>query len=822
MRLLADLRYAFRTLAKSPSFTLIAIVSLALGIGANTAMFSFVDSMLLRPLPVPDSDRIVEIDSTAPGTRLGAISHPDYEEFRDRTKTLDALASYDIFSAGIATDPKQVPKYNLSVIVSGNFFSGLGIPLAIGRGFRPEEDTVPGRDLVAVISYQMWDREFARDPAAVGHKIRVNGVDFTVVGVTVESFTGPQAFILPSIYVPFSSFEQAIPGSQKDYLTSRSARSLALLGRLKPGVRISQAQAELATVAHSLAAQFPETNRDRTVSVLDYVHARWERDSIDGLFSLLLLAITGLVLLIACANVANLLLARGTARAKEIAIRMAMGARRGVLVRQLLTESLLLALIGGALGIGVGYAGIAFLSSISLPSDFPLSFGLQMDHRLLIFNLIVAISTGVIFGLLPALRATRRDLSSTIKSSDSGPSRVSLFRGMFSGRNVLVTAQLTLSVVLLVTSIACIREFQITQHLNTGFRMDHTVFLSLDPNIQRYDEAKTRDFYKKLRERLLQVGGVRDVSMSSSIPFSNSQNTRAFLIDGEQARSAEDLPTATAYKVDEHYFPLMETAILRGRPIDARDTANSPRVAVINETMAKKLFGGKDPIGRQIRLDKKDGPLVQVVGVAKNGIYFYWAEAPQNAMWTASAQDYSSQMYVELRTAGNPESYAAAIREQVRALDPDMPIFRISSMETYYDARALLGPRLIAQIVTTTGLMGLFMAVIGLYGVVAYTVSRRTREFGIRMAIGATPRGILRMVLSQGAIFTVVGLALGFLLMIPVASRVLPNFVTGTSAFSPLAVIGVPVILAASMMVACLVPARRAARTDPNRALRQE
>jgi ABC-type antimicrobial peptide transport system permease subunit len=293
-------------------------------------------------------------------------------------------------------------------------------------------------------------------------------------------------------------------------------------------------------------------------------------------------------------------------------------------------------------------------------------------------------------------------------------------------------------------------------------------------------------------------------------------------VDGEQVRSAEDLPIATAYKVDEHYFPLMETVILRGRPIDARDTASSPRVVVINETMAKKLFGDKDPLGRQIRLDKKDGPLVQVVGVAKNGLYFYWAEPPQNAMWTPSSQDYSSQMYVELRTSGNPESYAAAIREQVRSLDPNMPIFRVSGMESYYDARALLGPRLIAQIVTTTGIMGLFMAVIGLYGVVAYTVSRRTREFGIRMAIGATPRGILRMVLAQGAVFTVIGLALGFLLMIPIASRALPNFITGTSAFSPLALIGVPVILASAMMVACFVPARRAARTDPNRALRLE
>ena len=494
MRFPANLRFAVRTLAKSPSFALIAIVSLALGIGANTAMFSYVDAVLLRPLPVPESGRIVEVDSTTPDTRLGRMSYADYVDLRDRTKTLQALACYDFFFAGIAAQVNQVPKYSLNAGVSGNFFSGLRIQPALGRGFRPDEDAVTGRDPVVVISYHVWDREFARDRSVLGRKIRVNGSYFTIIGVAPENFTGPQAFVNPDIYIPMHAYQQAVPGASADYLTSRKNRSAVLLGRLKPGVSVAEAQAELRTIGRSLAAQYPETNRDRTVTVLDYVHARFENDPIDAALALTLLGITGLVLLIACANVANLLLGRGTARAKEIAIRMAIGASRAALVRQLLTESLLLAAVGGLAGIGLGYLGVRFLGSIPIPSDFPISLGTQMDMRLLVFSLVVSLATGVAFGLVPALRATRGDLASSIKAGDSGPSRISILRGLVSGRNVLVTAQLALSVILLVISADCIRGFQAAWRIDPGFRVDHTLFFSLDTKIERYDEAKTRDF----------------------------------------------------------------------------------------------------------------------------------------------------------------------------------------------------------------------------------------------------------------------------------------------------------------------------------------
>ena len=616
MRFAANLRFAVRTLAKSPSFALIAIASLALGIGANTAMFSYVDAVLLRPLPVPDSGRIVEVDST--------------------------------------------------------------------------------------------------------------------------------------------------------------------------------------------------------------VRARFENSPTDAALSLTLLGITGLVLLIACANVANLLLGRGTARAKEIAIRMAIGASRAVLVRQLLTESLLLALAGGLAGIGVGYLGVAFLRAIPIPSDFPISLGIEMDTRLLAFSLVVSLVTGVAFGLAPALRATRGDLASAIKAGDSGPARISALRGLVTGRNVLVTAQIALSVVLLVISADCIRGFQAAWRIDPGFRVDHTLFFSLDTKIQRYDEAKTRDFYKKLTGRLRESGGVNAVSMSSSIPFSTGQATRKYFAEGAQPLAYRDAPTAFAYKVDDQFFPLMETKIVRGRGVDSRDTAQAPRVAVINELLADKLFGKSDPIGRRFRLDSTDGPELEVVGVVKQGIYTYWAEPQQEAVWTPFSQDYSSQMYIEMRTAADPAAFAAVVREQVRAFDPDMPIFRISTMAIFFHDRAMLGPQLIAQIVTATGVVGLFMAVIGLYGVVAYAVTRRTREIGIRLAIGATPARVLQMVLKQGGILTAIGLAVGLALVIPIARKIVPNFVVGTSPLGAIVLLGVPALLAAATMAACWIPAQRAAKVDPTQALRQE
>ncbi len=820
MRLFADLRYACRTLVKSPGFAAVAILSIALGVGLNTAIFSLVDAILLRPLPVPASGRIVAVNSTSPGTRLGNMSYPDYVDLRDRTLTLSALACYEMVPMGISVNREGAAQMNLGMIVSGNFFSGLGIDIPVGRGFRPDEDVTPGKDLVAVIAHSLWEREYGSDPGAIGRKLRVSGTDFTVIGVAAAGFTGPEAYVLPEVYVPMHAYQQAIANSTGDFLTGRGNRGLTLLGRLKSGVSVAQANAELSTIARNLAPQYPDTNRDRTVTVLNYLSARFENGPQDAILSIILLVVSGLVLLIACANVANLVLARGTARAKEISIRMAIGGTRWQLVRQLLTESLVLALAGGVAGLAVAYAGVQFFASMRLPADFPVSFGVRMDTRLLIVGFALAIATGLIFGLLPALRFTRADLSSTIKAGDQGPGKA-FWRGRLAGRNVLVTTQLTLSVVLLIVSAFFVRGFDGARRIDSGFRVDHTLVFALDPGLVRYDETRTRDYYRKLAARLRNLTGIRDVTLSSTIAYNPSQTSRKVIVDGYEAGRGEDSPSAWQYIVDDHYFSLMETRILRGRAFNDRDTASSPRVAIVNERLAARAWPNRDPVGQRMRLDGPNGPLVEVAGVARDGKYTYWAEPPQSAVWTPLSQEYSSQMKVIVRTEGDPEAMAATVRQNVRALDADIPIVNLNTMATYYEDRAMFAPRLLARMVTTIGLVGLLLAIIGLYSVVAYAVSRRTREIGIRMAVGARPANVLRMVLGQGLTFTAIGVALG-LAIATSTSHLLQAFVVGVSPRDPSILIGVPAILTAVMLAACWLPARRAARVDPIRALRQD
>ncbi len=820
--LFGDLRYALRTLRKSPGFALVAILSIALGVGANTAMFSFVDAVLFRPLPVHNAGAIVALHSTAPGAPLDNVSYPDYIDLRDRTTQLQSVAAYQGLTAGISASREALPQMTLGYLVTGNFFSGLGIDVPIGRGFRAEEDRQGAQNQVTVISHSLFERYFNSDPNVVGRTLRVNGAEFTVIGVTASDFSGPEAYVQADFYVPTNSYHAAAPmATGEDPLISRKTKPLSLLARLKPGATIKSAQAELTTIARALQAQYPDTNRDRTFTILSYFDDRFEQDKVDAILSLTLLGITGMVLLIACANVANLLLARGTARVKEIAIRIAIGAGRGRLLRQLLTESMLLALLGGVAGVGVGYAGVRFFQSVKLPADIPLDLGIRMDSRLLVFSLVLSLATGIIFGLLPALRATRMDLNTTIKASDQGPGKPGFWRGRLSGRNVLVSVQLSLAVVLLVASGLFVRGFTAARKMDPGFRMDHTLLVSFNASLIRYDEAKSRRFYKALIDRVRELPGVTDATLAHNYPFGNSVGTRSLTVDGYQPRAGEEKPYAFFNLVDERYFPMTEIKLLRGRNFDSRDTASSPRVAIINDTVAKKLFPNRDPLGVRMRLDSATGPTVEIVGIAKTGKYLYWAEPPEPFLWMPFSQDYNSLVTLQVRTEGDPTAMSGAIRDTVRAIDPDMPVFSVRSMEAFYDQRAMLGPRITMQLVTATGLMGLLLAIIGLYGVVTYAVSRRTREIGIRMAIGANPGDVLRMILGQGMVFTAIGVGAGLGLAF-FASQVVAGFVVGVSPRDPAIFLSVPVILALVMMAACWLPARRAARIDPTLALRQD
>ncbi|HVO98588.1 MAG TPA: ABC transporter permease [Bryobacteraceae bacterium] len=821
--LLGDLRYALRTLWKSPGFTLIAILSISLGIGANTAMFSFVDALVLRPLPVKNPGSIIAVHATSPGARLDQVSYPDYADLRDRSKTLESVAAFSSFPAGISATREALPKMTLGYMVSGNFFSGLGIETPIGRGFREDEDRVENQDqLIVVISHSLWEEFFHSDPNVAGRTLRLNGAVFTVIGVASADFTGPEAYVQPDIYVPIHCYKQAAPMIvEPNFLTSRKLKPIRVFARLKPGANIKTAQAEATAIAHAVETQYPETNRDRTMTVLTYERDRYEQDSIDVILGVTLMGITGMVLLIACANVANLLLARGTARVKEIAIRMAIGAGRGALVRQLLTESMVLAALGGVAGVALGYGGVRFLQSIKLPLDFPIDLGIRMDTRLLIFGLGLAAVTGIVFGLVPALRATRMELGTTMKASDQGPAKPGFWGGRLAGRNVLVIVQLALSVVLLVASAMFVRGFGEARKMNPGFRVDHTLLVSFDASLIRYDETKSRAFYKTLIENVRTLPGVVDASLADNFPFGSNVFTRGVAVDGYQPRVGQEKPYSFANIVDDHYFATMESKLVRGRAFDARDTATSPRVVILNEAAAQKFFPNRDALGAQFRLDSATGPLVQVVGIAKTGTYLYWAEPPTPFLWMPFTQDYGNHVTLHVHTKGDPPALSAAIRDVVRKIDPDMPVFSVRSMEAFYDAKAMLGPRLTMQLVTTAGLMGLLLSVIGLYGVVAYAVSRRTREIGIRMAIGARPGDVLRMILSQGLAFTVVGLVAGLTIAF-FASRAISGFVIGVSPHDPAIFLGVPVILAAVMLLASWLPAWRASKVDPTLALRSE
>jgi predicted permease len=490
-------------------------------------------------------------------------------------------------------------------------------------------------------------------------------------------------------------------------------------------------------------------------------------------------------------------------------------------VRQLLTESMVLALLGGTAGVGVGYAGVRFLESVKLPLDYPIDLGIRMDSRLLVFSLVLTIATGIIFGLLPALRSTRMDLNTTMKASDQGPARPGLWRGRLAGRNVLVSVQLALSVVLLVASGMFVRGFTAARKMDPGFRIDHTLLVSFNASLIRYDEAKSREFYKALIDRVRTLPGATDATLADNYPFGSDMFTRNVVVDGYQPRAGEEKPYAFGNIVDDHYFSTNETKLLRGRVFDARDTASSPRVVILNETAAKKFFPNRDALGAQMRLDSSTGPVVQVVGIAKTGTYLYWAEPPTPFLWMPFTQDYGPHVTLQVHTAGDPTAMSGAIRDAVRAINPDMPVFSVRSMEWFYDARAMLGPRLTMQMVTTVGLMGLLLAVIGLYGVVAYAVSRRTREIGIRMAIGANPGDVMRMILGQGLVFTAIGVGVGLGIAF-FASRVLAGFVIGVRPRDPAIFLSVPIILTVVMIAACWLPARRAARIDPTLALRQE
>ncbi len=827
-RLWQDLRHSCRMLVKNPGFTLVAVLSLAIGVGANCAMFSMADMMLFRPLPVPQPREVLTLGSTnfqisASQYDFLRASYPDYVDVRDHSQSFAGLAAFDFDQVRFKTTPNASPSVKMGVVASGNFFSVMGIQPELGRAFRPDEGQVPGRDAVVVLTHNFWEQEFASDPAVLGRTVQMNGIPFTVIGVLPVEFTGLDQWVQPAFYAPLMMLPRLDGGSASGASTSplerRDHRYLSVKGRLKPGVSIAQAQSEISSIAAALEKQYPETNRNQNMAVRTEVQARIKGIPQMLAMAIMLMTLAGAVLLVACANVAVLLTSRAPVRAREIALRLAIGAGRVRLIRQLITESLMLAVAGALVGIALGYGGVVLLRGITYPSDVPVVFVFQIDQRALAFSLAVALASVLLFGLGPALQTTRTDLTGALKNSDAAP----VGRRRLWGRNFLVSSQVAISFVLLAVATFMYVGFRRDLVSGPGFRTDHLLMMTFDTSLVHYSNDQTKQFFKQLLDRSRSVTGVNSAALSSFMPLTVEAEGTGLVPEGYELPRAKQNIQAMGSRVSDGYFETMQTPIIEGRGFRATDTASSPRVAVVNETFAQHYWPAQNPVGKRFRLNDRNGRLVEIVGVARNGKYISLQESPTEFIYLPHLQNPSSRMVLMVETAAGAADLTVPLRKIVGGLDTDMPVLAARTMQDFYQARGIQTTEVIVKLVAAMGLMGMLLALIGLYGLVSYAVSTRTREIGIRMAIGAAQGEVLWMVLKQGFVLAACGLGVGLIFSFAALRALGAAFLGGNN--TTLNLIAYPLLMVAALLVTMLaayVPARRAARVDPLLALRHE
>jgi predicted permease len=824
MTLWQDVRYGFRMLATSPGFTIVAVLSLAIGIGANCAIFSFADALLLRPLPVARPGEVFTVGSRSSLEALNASSlvssYRDYVDIHDRAKSFDGLAAFSYLTVGFATDPAATPRLKMGMLASSNLFPLMGVEPTLGRTFRADEDQVPGRDAVVVLGRTMWEQEFSSDPGVLGRSVRINGVPFTVIGVAPGSFTGMNSVVRSDFFVPLMMSPRVINDKKTGSLEARDVRNLRLKGRLKPGTTQAQAQSELTAIATDLERAYPDTNKHQQFFVNTELQSRVAEDPPDAMLIAMLSTLAIGVLLVACGNVAGLLTSRAPVRAREMALRLAIGAGRGRLVRQLITESLLVAIAGGALGLGVGYAGMLLFRQIEIPTDLPIKLAFQMDRRALLFSFAVAVASAVIFGLVPAIQASRADLTAIMKASDA----VAPGRRRRWGRAVLASAQVAVSVVLLVVAMFMYRGFGEQLTSGPGYRTDHLMMMEFDTSLIRYTGAQARQFFQDVADRARAIPGVRAVTMTTSIPMlNNTIGGGTITPEGFQFPPGKENTETLLARVDEYYLDALGIPLVAGRSFTRRDDEGAPRVAIVNQHFAQHYWPNQDPIGKRFRLKSANDAWVEIVGVAKTSKYIFIAEPPTDFVYLPYRQNPTESMVIVAQSTGDAAGLAAPLRDVVRGIDVNMPIFNARTMEQLYQMRAISVFNVLVTMVGAMGVMGLGLSIVGLYGLVAYSATRRTREIGIRMAIGATAPTVLRMVLRQGLALALTGLLVGLAGSIG-AGRLLaaafPNGDEDQSDYVSLAMVA-PVVVAVTML-AIYIPARRASRVNPMEALRYE
>ncbi|HSK64791.1 MAG TPA: ABC transporter permease [Pyrinomonadaceae bacterium] len=810
-----DISYAFRSLIKRPGFVSIAVITLALGIGANTAIFSLVNAVLLRSLPVERPSEIVSVAVRGKDDSMSAFSYPNYRDFRDRNEALSGLLVYRFVPLSLSRSGANERVWGFEV--SGNYFDVLGVKAVKGRTFLPEEDKTPLSHPVAVVSYDSWQRRFGGDPDLVGKEVLLNNHQFKVIGIAPENFKGTELVYTPEIWLPASMMEWVEPGA--DWLDDRNTRNFFAIGRLKPGLDARQAEASLNLLALQLAKEYPDTNEGQSIRVVPPGFILPDLRGAVVSFTWVLMAAVALVLLVTCTNLAGLMLARATDRRREIAIRLAMGANRWRLIRQLLTESVLLSLVGGVAGMLLAVWIIQLLLAFKPPIDFPLSLDVTVDWRVLLFSVSVSLVAGAIFGLAPALQATRPGLSQALRetSAQGGASRTRL-------RSVLVVAQIAISLVVLISAGLVVRTLLQLQTMNPGFDPRNALTMSFDLGLQGYDRQRGQQFYRQLSERVQALPGVKSATVSSYIPLSLNYNSRNIFVEGQPAERGENVPLAMNASVGPRYFETLRTPVLHGREFTAQDQDGAELVAVVNETFAQRLITGvnssSEAIGKRISFGTAGGPFMRIVGVAREGKYFNIAEDPRPFIWTPMAQDYSSNGILIVRTEGTPEPLLAAVRKEVRALDANLPLFDVKTLSEHMRF-ALFPARIAATVLGVFGLVALLLSAIGIYGITSYTVAQRTHEIGIRLALGAQLSDVLSLVLKHGLKLTIIGAALG-LFGAYLATRAITSVLYGVSATDPLTFGVVSLLLIGVALVACYVPSRRATKVDPLIALRSE
>jgi len=820
-RLWQDIRYGCRMLVANPGFTLVAIGSLALGVGANCAAFSWADALLLRPLTVARPGEVVTVGSTMSVegfSRVGA-SYRDYVDIRDRGTSFDGLVAFGGLTSGLAVTRDALPKLTLGLVVSGNFFSVMGVEPELGRTFRPEEDAVPGRDAVLVISHSLWAQQFGSDPSILGRRVQLSGLEFTIVGVTPEQFTGMNQFVRSDFYAPLMMWPRLLGDAKERPLEDRNFRNLTLKGRLKPGVSLSRAQTELSVIATDLERAYPDTNRNRGLVVRTELQTRIAQSPPDAMLIAMLTTLAAAVLFVACANVAGLLTSRAPARAKEMAMRVAIGAGRGRLITQLLVESLLVALAGGVLGLAVGYGGIRLFQRVQIPTDLPIALTFQLDRRALVFSLGVAAVSAILFGLVPAIQTSRADLAMVIKGGETMVGRRRRW-----GRSLLVGGQVATSVVLLVLATFMYRGFQEQLTAGPGYRTDHLLMMSFDPSLVHYSEDDTQRFFLQLAERARSLPGVKSVALTSGVPMANDGISAANIVpEGFQLPAGKETLTLFSAHIDEHYFSTMGISLVRGRGFREEDGSGAPRVAIVNEQYVAHYSPNQDPIGKRFALKQRGtSTWIEIVGVARTTKYLWLGEPSTEFVYLPYRQNPRSEMVLLTESAGDPSSLVAPLRSLVQELDRLQPIYNVRTMDDFYQKRTITIFNTIIGTVGAMGMMGLALAIVGLYGLVAYATSRRTKEIGIRMAIGAGRTTVLRMVLRQGLILAIAGLVVGLFAGVGAELLLDAAFPGGDRSFQPMAHLLVAPIVLAATFIAAYLPARRAAGLDPVKALRYE